>query len=520
MSKLNTIQTPHSAVTSTGEVTTTQQGGVGYIRDAKSELFLLAVSNMVGEDTFYEGKSERDKRFRDLVRSVAVDDPDWTRRLIGWLRNSANMRTGSIVAAAEAAYALRDAKIPGGRQIVDAAISRADEPGELLAYCLNRYGRKLPLPIKKGVADAVERLFTEYNYLKWDSDARAVRMADVVELVHPSAKAAWQGDLYKHMLGERHGRGNEIPESLAVLRSRAALMAVPVERRRSVLGDSTRLSDGGMTWESLAGWLRGPMDREAWEAMIPSMGYMALLRNLRNFDDAKVSDAVAQTVCAKLADPEQVAKSRQLPLRFVSAYKAAPSLRWAWALEQAVNLSLANVPRLDRRSLILVDRSGSMFGAGLSARSTLDNAEAAALFGSALALRANNADLVQFGATSIPVPFRTSDSLLKMPERFTYLGGTATMAAVQTHFAGHNRVIIITDEQYNTWSGGYIGGRVPDVGSILPPSVPLYTWNLAGYRAGQSESGGANRHTFGGLSDAAFTMLGVLESHREGGWPF
>jgi hypothetical protein len=53
---------------------------------------------------------------------------------------------------------------------------------------------------------------------------------------------------------------------------------------------SDRLAAAGVTWEALAGWLQGPMDKAAWEAIIPSMGVMALARNLRNFDEAGVSD--------------------------------------------------------------------------------------------------------------------------------------------------------------------------------------------------------------------------------------
>ena len=71
-----------------------------------------------------------------------------------------------------------------------------------------------------------------------------------------------------------------------MIAARAALMALPVQDRRAVLDQPERLSAAGMTWESLAGWLQGPLDAAAWQAVIPSMGYMALLRNLRNFDDA------------------------------------------------------------------------------------------------------------------------------------------------------------------------------------------------------------------------------------------
>jgi TROVE domain len=82
-------------------------------------------------------------------------------------------------------------------------------------------------------------------------------------------------------------------------RLRAAAAADP-----AVLLDPDALRRAGMTWEDALS-LAGPaVDKGAlWTAMIPSMGYMALLRNLRNFDEAGVSDVVAATVAAKLADP-------------------------------------------------------------------------------------------------------------------------------------------------------------------------------------------------------------------------
>ena len=58
----------------------TYEGGDGYARDTKSELFLLAVSNM-GEDTFYESAGQRDNRFAQLVHAAALADPEWTARL-------------------------------------------------------------------------------------------------------------------------------------------------------------------------------------------------------------------------------------------------------------------------------------------------------------------------------------------------------------------------------------------------------------------------------------------------------
>src|SRR5690606_10014458 len=112
----------------------------------------------------------------------------------------------------------------------------------------------------------------------------------------------------------------------------------------------------------------------------------------------------------------------------------------------ALNHSLANVPVLDGRTLILVDRSGSMFDS-VSQRSGLNRADSAAIFGTALAMRAASADLVEFGWSHRPVPFERGESLLKVLERFGNLGGTNTAAAVRAHYQDHDRVVVITDEQ-------------------------------------------------------------------------
>ncbi|KAB1979457.1 TROVE domain-containing protein [Streptomyces triticiradicis] len=69
------------------------------------------------------------------------------------------------------------------------------------------------------------------------------------------------------------------------------------------------------------------MDKAAWEAIIPSMGVMALARNLRNFDEAGVSDEVAARICARLTDSAVVNASCMFPFRWWAAYKHASFLR-------------------------------------------------------------------------------------------------------------------------------------------------------------------------------------------------
>lgn len=524
MARFNTSAarpSPTSPIATNGRAAT-GEGAAGYLRDAKSELFLLAVTNMVGENTFYESAAVRDSRFVELVHTVAVKDVDWLGRFIPWLRTEANLRTASLVAAAEAVMARLASGISGdNRGLIDAACRRSDEPGELLAYWTSRYGRALPKPVKRGLADAVARLYSERSLLKYDTDSKGYRFADVIDLVHPSPAddKPWQGELFVHALDRRHERGNPIPERLKVLRARAELAALAVEQRRGVLlaeDGPERLQAAGMTWEALAGWLQGPLDAAAWEAIIPSMGYMALLRNLRNFDQGGVGDAIAATIAARLADPAEVAKSRQLPFRFLSAYRAAPSLRWAWALEQALGHSLGNLPKLNGSTLILVDTSGSM-NAAFSRDGTLMRWDAAALFGIALAARAERTDLVSFSNGTKPFSLKRGESVLAALTRWKeggwFLnGGTNTAACLRASYAKHDRVVIVTDEQ-----AAY--DRVGVTASV-PEQVPVYTWNLAGYRVGHAPSGAANRHAFGGLNDQAFAMIPLLEAGHGVTWPF
>ncbi|MDQ2874807.1 MAG: TROVE domain-containing protein, partial [Actinomycetota bacterium] len=344
----------------------THEGAPGWVRDAKSELYLLAVTNMGAERTFYESAAQRDSRFAGLVRQVAVEDLPWLAGFLPWLRSAANMRTAPLIAAAEAVKARLDAGLPGGsRQLVASVLQRADEPGELLAYWHSHYGRALPKPLKRGIADAILRLYDEYALLKYDTGSHGYRFGDVIELVHvtgehPEVRGTWKGDLYEHAIDRRHNRDNPVPDSLAMIRANATLRAMAAEDPRALLGDGA-LKAAGMTWEdvlSLAG--SALPKRDVWTALAPTLGYMAALRNLRNMDEAGVPDDVAEVVAARLADPEQVARSRQFPMRFLSAYRAAPSLRWAHPLEKAVNASVASIPALSGRTLVLIDTSLSM----------------------------------------------------------------------------------------------------------------------------------------------------------------
>jgi len=421
--------------------------------------------------------------------------------------------------------------------VVRSVLQRADEPGEMLAYYTSRYGRSVPIAIKRGIADAIvghkvpRPLYSEYTALKYDTPSHGWRFADVLEIVHPTGehpgvKGTHTANLFQWLLDRRHNRAGDPGElGLGMVRRNAVLRSV-AQNEPGFLLDADGLKEAGMTWEDALSLAGDRVDKaRLWEAMIPSMGYMARLRNLRNFDQAGVSDAVALKLAAELADPEKVAYSRQLPMRFLSAYRAAPSLRWGYALETALEHSLQNVPELKGSTLILVDTSGSMHSP-FSKDGTVMRWDAATVFGLALARRAQNADVVSFSGgywgsaekASKEFPLAKGESLLRSLDRWKtggYFigGGTDTAGAVRRHYSGHDRVVILTDEQADYHGNG-------DVFATVPKDRMAYTFNLAGYSRGHAPSGTGTRHTFGGLTDAGFRLIPLIERGRNADWPF
>lgn len=482
--------------------TTTYEGAPAHTFDLHSELFLLAVTNMVGENTFYESASDRDVRYRSLIHQLAQFDPEWLQKFIPWLRNTANMRSAPIVALAEYVKAGG----PNARQLVSRTLTRADEPAELTAYWLSRYGKPLPQPIKRGISDRLNRL-SEYEALKYDSQANAVRLGDVINLVHPKPADNLHSHLFRYLLDRRHqGKAEVDGRTLRVVKGRQQLEAIPAEDRREWIKGG--IPEGyGVTWEYLSGWLPGGMDAEAWETVIPHMGYMALLRNLRNFEQAGISKAMVGHIQAELSHPDNVARSRQFPYRFWSAFKNTGTLTYANALEEALEYSVQNVPAFPGRTLILTDTSGSMQDT-VSVKSAIRHFEIAGLFAAAVAAK-SKVDLVSFasGAEALEVKPSILRTIQIIHEANGDVGhGTDLNPGLRFFFKDHDRIVVFTDGQL--WSPPQF------------PDVPVYIFDTSGYGRSPVPTGQGKIHTIGGFTDAAFKMIPLLEAGRKAQWPW
>ena len=246
-----------------------------------------------------------------------------------------------------------------------------------------------------------------------------------------------------------------------------------------------------------------------WETAMPNMGYMELLRNVRNMEESGVASDILDIAASRLSDPQQIRDSRQMPLRFWSAAKALSDSRtFESALESGLEVSTEAVPPLDGRTLILVDQSGSMgvpYGGyrnigdiNVDSQATLG--EVAALYGAALAKRSKDVDLVMFGSSHHLAADVKDSSILDSVRNHgsASLGGTNTWTALNESFQNHDRVIILSDGQSN------------DRGS-LPKGVPVHFFDLTGHSVSFANDNSPNYYAYGGLSDLSFRLFAIME---------
>lgn len=337
---------------------------------------------------------------------------------------------------------------PGVSDTVADTIRRADEMAELVSIYWRDGKKPLSKQMKLGLAKAFGK-FSEYQLAKYDREG-PVRLRDVLFMTHPKPKDDEQKALFKR-----------------------------VAERQLVTPD---------TWEvSLSG---GADKRETFERLIREgkLGYLALLRNLRNMMDAGcdrqlVADAIVARKGAELV----------FPFRYVAAARACPQLEPY--IDQALCEAVSTGPRLSGQTAILVDVSGSM-GEKLSAKSDLTRMDAAAALASVV-----NGDVrvFTFSHNVVEVPPRRGmagiDAVIRsQPHGGTYLGQAVTALNSNVNY---DRLIVITDEQS--------ADRVPD------PKGKGYMINVASAKNGVGYGKWCH---IDGFSEAVIRFISEFENDR------
>jgi hypothetical protein len=280
----------------------------------------------------------------------------------------------------------------------------------------------------------------------------------------------------------------------------------------------TRLTQAGQKAESDE-QLDG-LKKDAWTALVKErkIGYFALLRNLRNI----LTDApeVTADAIAMLTDEKLIRQSLVLPFRFLTALEALqalvaegragtaalPGLPRAGevlaALSDAVDLSLANVPKFQGRTLVALDTSGSMAGRPLKIGS---------LFAAVLT-KAGDAELIQFSDDASYLALNKRDSTLTLAQ---FIEGKARCAGTDFHSifrkaqGPYDRIVILSDMQ------GWIGDHAP-VQTFAKwkqhyrCDPRIFSFDLQGY--GTLQFPERNVACLAGFSDKTMDLLRTLDT--------
>ena len=408
---------------------------------AEAQLRRLTRANMLWEDQFYiDGQSTADL----ISKLVATADAKFVSNLAIMARTQFKMRHIPLLLTRELARTGRLAA-----HVLNAVIQRPDEMSEFLSIYWK--DGKIPLAnqVKKGLATAFAK-FNEYSLAKWDKNSAAVKMRDVMFLVHPKPASPEQAALFKRVAS------NEL--------------ATPD------------------TWETELS--AGADKRETFTRLMAEgkLGALAFLRNLRNMVQSGVYDSAIRSY-AKTLDVSKV-----LPFRYIAAARIVP--QFEDMLETMMLKSLESHEKLPGKTKLYVDVSGSMFGARISAKSDLERFDAAAALAILCREICEEVEIYSFSYDAVRVAPRRGFALVEAIRNSQSHGGTNLGRSLNSTGSPCDRVIVFTDEQSHDTVGKPMFG------------AKGYVVNVAAYENGVNHDAWL---TISGFSEAVIDYIQAVE---------
>jgi len=446
-------------ITQKSEPIFTAEGGKAVHITPTQQLRRSVMSCLLWEDEFYESGEDITTRIKNLVQVVP---PVEVARMAIEARTSQHLRHVPLLLMASLAG------VAGGTSLVSdtlaQVIQRADELAEFLAIYAKVNGvepknlkSKLSNQVRKGLAKAFVK-FNAYSLAKYNRDG-VITLRDVLFLCHAKPLNAEQAAVWAKLI------------------------------------DNTLESPD--TWEVQLS--AGADKKETFERLIREgkLGYLALLRNLRNMTQAGCDfQLVRDAIIARQNGAEKV-----LPFRYIAAANAAP--QFANELNVSLLQTVADSPELKGETVILVDNSGSMYQK-LSQKSDLERIDAAAALASIIR---GNRRVFSFawGMEEVaPYPGLAGVTAIKN----TPSGGTRLFESIEqiNSTIPYERIIVITDEQ--AFGYGQSGCPKP------LPGTKGYMINVASAKNGV---GYGEWNHIDGFSENVIRWILALEEETAGG---
>jgi len=452
-------------------------GHVAYSMDDKSKLITQVLTSFFNEKKFYGDNSDE---IIETVDRVIKTDPKFVSNLAIFARREFNMRSISHVLTAQLAHAIEGK--PFVKRTLKGIVLRGDDATEVLSCYLGKYGKPIPNSLRKGLRD-IFTTFDAYTLAKYKGTGKEVKMRDILCLCHPSPENDKQSETWKKLLEDR--------------------------------------LEAPYTWEvelSAKG-----NNQQTWEALIDSgkVGYMALLRNLRNILAAEPQNL--DRVLDHISNPEAVRNSKQLPFRYLSAYKAVQDTcgsKVLNALEQAAAYSVDNLPKIPGRTLIAIDSSGSM-DSWISQKSKVSCYEIATMLGLIANRLCEDAYVCQFDTHIYPMHIPANVPLIS-----TVISQEGTVGGTDIGQPFHylmsrgirvDRVIILSDNECNTgitwWRHTTVQSLADQYRKQTGNDIWVHAIDLQGY--GTQQFTGKKTNIIAGWSEKIFEFI-ILAEKGEG----
>lgn len=374
--------------------------------------------------------------------------------------------------------------------------------------------------------------------------ADAVKIRDVLRVCRPAP-----GDrqaLYKYLRWDWEHLTDEEKGKLPKIGALRALAAIKTFGPEAI----ALAKEAHATWEVMISQYGNKA--EVWDAL--DLPFMAGLRNLRNLLQAGSKVALPKFL-AQLQDEKAVRRSKQLPFRFLSAYREVESAggmnsRVMQALSQAMQLSVANLPKLEGVTAVAADNSGSM-AHKLSAKSAVSYADIANVFTALAGHLSDQGYSMAFGTDVASVSVNPADSILTNAQKVAradtkgmstngflipvhLMGGTVHWTQSSYHSGygfkkGHivktlspikvDRVLIFTDCQLYDASGENesLAQQMAVYRRTINPNARLYVFNLAGYGTMQTPKDDPLSVEVAGWSEQVLRFIPLFEKGAEVG---
>lgn len=458
-------------------MTTNNEGAIAFRMNDKEKLVTQVLTSLFNESKFYGDNS---KDILNTAKNVIKRDAKFVANLSVFARNEMHLRTISHVLISELA------KSVDGKEFVRRAVKRItqrpDDMTEVLACYIGKYGKPVPNSIKKGLADSFHK-FDEYQLAKYNRNG-AIKLRDILCIAHPKAKDEKQNDLWKRLMENN--------------------LETPVTWE-------TELSSKGNT-------------KEVWEGLIEGnkLGYMAMMRNLRNIINSGASNI--NKVYEYLQDESRVLKNKQLPFRYYSAYNVLKrecigTSRIFDALESAIKISTKNIGKLQGKTLIAADVSGSM-NSPVSLKSEITCAEIAVLMLSIANYICEESITVTFDNLLRVLSLSTQNGIIANANSIDVNGGGTNINLPIRYLIDKNifvdRIILFSDNEINCGYAYHRGngpmacqGLVDEYKRKINPDVWVHAIDLQGYGTQQFE--GRNVNIIAGWNEKILEFIPAAE---------